>query len=39
MFPGAYFAEGYFTGYYWPPILGGPYIPTDVWVIWVQGDE
>ena len=39
MFPGAYFAEAYFTPYYWEPVIGGgPPVYTNVWVIWIQGD-
>ncbi len=38
MFPGAYFAEAFFTGYYWPPILGAPPAVGD-WVIFITIDE
>jgi hypothetical protein len=37
MFPGAYFAEAYYVGYYWPPILAGA--PVGDWVIFITIDE
>lgn len=37
MFPGAYFAESYFTGYYFPPVLG--VVAIDIWIIFLTADE
>lgn len=36
MFPGAYFAEAYFTPYYFPPVLGAA--PAAIWVSWIMAD-
>jgi hypothetical protein len=36
MFPNEYFANSYFVGEYWPPILG--VVGTDVFVMWITGD-
>lgn len=40
MFPKGYFSSYYFADVYWEPIFGGgPPVTSDLWVMWIHGDE
>jgi hypothetical protein len=39
MFPHSYFAAAYFSDVYFPPILGEPYVPTSVFIMWICGGD
>jgi len=39
MFPHEFFPAVYFADIYFPPILGEPFVPSQLFVMWIDGDD